>query len=80
MLLQVNLDRTVHILHSLFSVLINLYSTARRLFACHGDLLREGLPPVVDLPVDAFRVWRARSAIPRADHIGHLKVFSHSVW
>ena len=32
-LLQIDLDETVHILHSMSSVLFDLYSTARRFFA-----------------------------------------------
>ena len=35
-LLQVDPDRTVYILHSLFSFLVDLYSMAWRLFACRG--------------------------------------------
>ena len=35
-LLRVDQDRTVHLLHLLFSVLVGLYFTALWLFACHG--------------------------------------------
>ena len=52
----------------------------RRLFACQGDLPLEGLPPVVELPVDAFSVRRYVRALPQADHIIHLEGVSPSAW
>ena len=39
-LLQVDPDETVHVLNSLFSVPVDMYSTDRRIFACRGDLPR----------------------------------------
>ena len=66
--------------HSLFSVPAGLYSMAWRLFACHGDLPIEGLPPVVELPMDAFRVQRSIRTVPRADHVSHLEGVTPSVW
>ena len=39
-LLQVDPDRTVHVLHSLLSLLVNLYSTAQQIFFCRGELPR----------------------------------------
>ena len=35
-------DRTVHLLYYFFSVLVSLYSTARRIFACVEDLTANG--------------------------------------
>ena len=48
-LFGVDLDGIVHLLHSLFSVRVNLYSASRRIFACQGDLPAKGLPPVVEI-------------------------------
>ena len=39
-LVQVYHDRMVHLLYSMFSVPVGLYSTDRRLFACCGELPR----------------------------------------
>ena len=58
-------------LHSLLSVTAGLYSTARRLFACLGDLPYYGLPTVVDLPVEAFAARRSMRAVPQEDHVSH---------
>ena len=70
----------MHILHSMLSVPVDLYSTARRLFACQGELPLEGLPPVAELPVDAFLVRRSVRTVPQADHISHLEGVSPSAW
>ena len=43
-LVGVNEDGRVHLMHSLFSVRVNVYSTEFRLFACVGELPAEGLP------------------------------------
>ena len=69
----------MHVLHSLFSLLVDLYSTAQQIFFCHGELPQEGLPPVVELPVDVFGVRRSVRAVPRADQISHMEGFSPSV-
>ena len=79
-LFQVDLDKTVHLLHSLLSVPVGLYSMSWRLFACCGDLPLEGLHPVVELPVDAFSVRRSLRTVPRADHISHLEGFPPFAW
>ena len=79
-LLQVNPDRTVHLLNSLFSIPFILYSIAQQLFACRGDLSSKVLPPVVELPVDAFGVRRFVTATLRADHVSHLKGFTPYMW
>ena len=77
-LLQVDPDRAVHILHSLLSVPVDLYSTAQRLFEFRGELPHKGLPPVVEFPVDAFGVRRSVRAVLREDHIIHLEGVSPS--
>ena len=79
-ILQVDPDRTVHILHSLFSIPFDLYSTGRRLFAFWGELPLEGLSPVVELPVYAFSARRSVCAVPRAYHISHVNGVYPSVW
>ena len=72
-LLQVEPDGTVHLLHSFFNVVVGLFSTARQLFPCHGELLREGLPPVVELPVHDFSVRISVHTLARVDHVSHLE-------
>ena len=78
-LLHVNSDETVHLLHSLFSVPDSLYSTDWRLFSCCVDLPIEGLPPKVELPVDAFVLERCVCTFLREDHTSHLKGVTPSV-
>ena len=53
-LLATNWGGAMHLLHSLFSVPVNVYTTTRRLFAFLGELPEEGIPTVVDVPADAF--------------------------
>ena len=79
-LLQVDLDGTVHLLHLLFSVPAGLYSTAWRLFTCRGELPNEGLPSMLELTLDAFRVWCSMRTVPRAEHVSHLEGVTPSVW
>ena len=79
-LLQVEPDGMVHVLHSMLSVPVDIYSTARRLFACRGELPLEGLPPVVELPVDVLLVRRSVCAVLRDYHIIHLEGVSPSSW
>ena len=52
----------------------------RLLFAFQVELPLEFLPPVVELPVEAFLVWRSVRAIPSAEHISHLEGASPSTW
>ena len=77
-LLQLDPDVTVHILHSMLSVPVNLYSMYQSLFAFWEELPLEGLPPVVELTMDAFLVRRSLRAAPRADNISHLEGVSPS--
>ena len=49
----------MHVLQSLFSVLVDLYYTSQRFFACYEELPHEGLPPVVEIYVEAFGVLRS---------------------
>ena len=68
----VNQDGTVHILNFLFSIPVCLYSSYWQLFSCFIELTREGIPPVFDLGIDAFGVWRAVRVVLRVDHVRHL--------
>ena len=79
-LLQVDPDGLVHVLHSMFSVPVDLYSSARRLFAYWGELPLEGLPPVGEFPVDAFLVRHSVRAVPREDCISQLEGVSPYAW
>ena len=67
-----DLDGQVHLLHLLFSVLVNIYLKECRLFACPGELPAEGLPPVMAIPPDFFVDRRSVRAVPREDHIAHM--------
>ena len=62
----------MHFLHTLFSVLVGIHSTARRLFVCLAELPEEGLPPVVKIPVKDFSVRHSVRAIMWADHMSYL--------
>ena len=70
--LGINQDRMVHILHSLFSVTVKLYSTISCLFTFWVELPDEGLPLVVKMPVEAFVVRRSMRTVAQADHVSHL--------
>ena len=67
-------------LHSLLSVLVGLYSTARRLFASRRELTDEGLPLVLELFAEAFAMRRSVRAVPRADHVSHLEGVAPPDW
>ena len=53
-LLDVNQNGMVHLLHWLFSALVSVYPTSHRIFSCLGNILEDGLPPVEDIPVCDF--------------------------
>ena len=63
----------MHHMHFLLSVLVGLYSAAWWIFACLRELPEEGLPPVVELPFEAFVAWRYVRAIPWVYHVSHLE-------
>ena len=79
-LLGVDKDGRVHLMHSLFSVRVNVYSTECRLFACVGELPAEGLPQVTELLPDFFASRRAVHTMPRIDHVAHLGGISPRDW
>ena len=53
-LVRVNPDGMVHLMHSLFSVRVNIYLTSQLLFYCLDELTVEDLPPVVEIPHESF--------------------------
>ena len=71
-LISVNKDGRVHLMQSLFSICVDVYSTEYFLFACLGELTAEGLPPVMEILPDFFVAQRSVYAVPRMDHIAHL--------
>ena len=79
-LLEVDQDLTVHLLHLLFSVPVDLYSTGRQLFACLEELPDKGFPLVVKKLVEASVLWRSVRAVPRPDHVNHLEGVIPTVW
>ena len=70
----------MHLFHLLFFIMVGLYYMTRRLFACQGHLTNEVLPPVVELPVEAFVMRRYVQAVTRADHVSHLEGVTTHVW
>ena len=52
-----DLDGKVILMHLLFYVWINAYSNQQHLFTCLVELPAEGLPPVVEIPDEAFAAW-----------------------
>ena len=79
-LLGGNQDGAVHLLHSLFSVPVGLYYSPRWFSIYLGELLYYGLPPVVEIPVEAFMVRRSIRSVPQADHVIHLEGVAPPVW
>ena len=45
--LDIDWDRAVHLLNLLFSILVGVYSTTSRPFACLGEILEVAPPPRV---------------------------------
>ena len=79
-LVGVDEDGRVHLMHSLFSVRVNVCSTECRLFACVGELPAEGLPQVTELLPDFFTARRAVRTVPRIDQVAHLGGISPRDW
>ena len=73
-------DGRVHLMHSLFSVDVNIYSTECRLFACVGEMPAKGLPQVTEILPDFFAARRSVRAVPHIDHIAHLGGISPRNW
>ena len=59
-----NLDVMVNPMHLLFSVQVDTYLTSQRLFVCLVKLSAKGLPPVVEIPHEAFEGRRSVRAVP----------------
>ena len=79
-LLGVDWEGTVHLMHLLFSIPVDLYSTSRRLFACIGKLPDEYLPAMDNIPMEFFAIRCAVHAVPQADHVSHLREVTHFTW
>ena len=78
--LDVNQDIAVHLLHLLFSVPVGVYYMQRRIFAFKGELIDPGTPLVLEIPVEAFLVWRATSAVPQGNYARKLRVVTLINW
>ena len=70
----------MHLMHSLFSVRVNVYSIECCLFACVGELPTEGLPLVTEILLDFFAARRPVCAVPRINHVAHLGGISPWDW
>ena len=79
-LVRVDPYRRVHLMHWLFSIRINIFSTQFRLFARLVELPSEGLPPVVEIPPNFAAAWHSIRAVPRVNHIAHLGGISSLDW
>ena len=79
-LVGVDEDGRVHLMHLLFSVRVNVYSTECCLFAWVGELSAEGLSQVTEIFTDFFAARRAVCAVPRIDHVAHLGGISPRDW
>ena len=79
---MVGLDRDgrVLLMHSLFSVRVNVYSIQLRLFACLVNLPAKGLPLVVDIPAEAFAARRYFRDMPQVDLDNRLWGISPLNW
>ena len=75
---RVDPDRRVHLMHSLFSFRVELYSTQPHLFAGLGNLPPEGLPPVAEIPDEAFAARHSVRFVPQVDPVTHLGRISPS--
>ena len=79
-LIGIDADGRVHLMHSLLSVLVNVYSTECHLFACLYKLPAQGLPPVTEISPDFFAARRSVCAVLLMDHIAHLGGISPRDW
>ena len=79
-LVRVNTDRMVHLVHLLFSVRDDIYSTSRCLFVCLGKLPVKVLPPLVEISHKAFLERLFVHAVPLVAHITHLGRISPPDW
>ena len=67
-------EGTLHLLHSLLSVPVGLYSMDWGLFSFVRKLLVEGLPLVVEIPEEVLSVQRSIHTVRRYVHPVHVKV------
>ena len=62
-MVRVDSDGRFNLMNLLFFVRVDLYMTQKRMFACMGGLRAEGLPPVVEIPDEAFGAQRSVCAV-----------------
>ena len=79
-MVKIDPDGRVLLMHLLFYVRVNVYSTQRRIFACLGKLPAEGLPPVVEISVKAFAERRSVCAVMQVNHVTLLGRISQLNW
>ena len=79
-LVGVDEDGRVHLMHSLFSVHIDVYSTECSLFACLGKFPAEGPPQVTEILPGFFAARCYIRTVPRMNHIAHLGGISPHNW
>ena len=79
-LVSVDKDGRLHLMHSLFCVRVEVYSTECRLFACLGELPAEGLPPIIEVSPDFFAARCSVHAVPQSDRIACLGGISPLDW
>ena len=80
LLLYVDQDGAVHLLHSLLSVPVRSHSVTRQIVAPDGELPESGLPPVIKFTAEAFVVWPAISSVLQDNHVSHLGGFTPLKW
>ena len=71
-LVGVDKDGRVHLMHSLFSFRVDVYSTECCLFTCLGNLPVKGLPLVMEISPDLIAARRSVRAVPCRDPITSL--------
>ena len=64
-LVGVDKDGRVNLMHSLFCVRVEVYSTECRHFTCLGELPAKGLPLVIEDSRNFFVAWRSVCAVPQ---------------
>ena len=72
MILSVEGDGRLQPLNSLFYVLVDIYSNARQLLSCLGELPEDRPPPVADILVEAFAVRCDIRSVAQTDHLRYL--------
>ena len=80
MVIRADPDGRVHLMHSLFFVWVDLYSTQGHMFVCLCQMPAKPPPPVVDIPDKAFLAQRSVRFMPQLDLVTHLGGISPLYW